>query len=152
MKLIIAIALLCKLALAKYSPGSACNTNIECNENCIDSQWTLSEQSGTYAFVCDPSVADPAQYFKADCQKAAPIIGALLFEYDAETTRVACDKVGGRNCRRGCVITGSTSTADQARDSWGSACADAGASKSGFNIRDTEGRAESLAECGSSEA
>lgn len=80
MKLIIAIALLFRLALAKYNPGSTCNTNVECNENCIDSQRTLSEQGGAYIFACDPSVADPAQYFKADCQQAAPIIGAILFK------------------------------------------------------------------------
>ena len=68
MNLIITIALLSGLALAdKYAAGAACHSSVECINNCLNSQWTLANQDGGYAFVCDPNLADGTQYFTATC-------------------------------------------------------------------------------------
>lgn len=133
------IALFSTLALAdKYAAGTACHSSVECNTNCLNSQWTLSNPTiGGYAFVCDPDLADGTLYYKATCD----LISLTIQVNDREKTTSACTSLGGTSCQFGCVVSGSSRTPDVTAASWKQACAGAGTQLS----RITEGGAEALA-------
>jgi hypothetical protein len=86
-------ALLASSALATYAPGSVCNSNLECNSNCIKSQWTIaaSGNGSSYRFVCDPAASDDTQYYSSVCNKFTFTGNS----YDKGATARACAKVGG---------------------------------------------------------
>ena len=149
MKLIIAIAFLTRLAFAqKYAAGDACHTNIECNNNCVNSQWTVANQDGEYALVCDPALIDTPQYYTTGCYSQS-ISGLFASSYDPDDTRTACNKLAGQMCRLRCVLTGKKSTTDQVRNSWADACSNAGSHKNEFNDQGlTREQTEKAAGCG----
>jgi hypothetical protein len=144
MKPIITIALLSGLALADKLPaGATCGTNVDCNKNCLISQWTLAKQGTDYAFVCDPNLADGTQYFTAECQKST--FGIQMG--DRERTVTACTKVGGKLCDYSCVVTGSSRAPDATPPLWKKACADAGTQYSAISARASKENAYRLAGC-----
>lgn len=123
MKLIITIAFLTRLAFAqKYAAGDACHTNIECNNNCVNSQWTVANQDGEYAFVCDPDLADGTLWWVGSCDKT--ILAAQVI--DREKTASVCNDFCGALCRFGCAFSGSSRTPSDTIAAWEQGCADAG--------------------------
>ena len=121
MNLVIPIALLSGLALADKLPaGAACGTNVDCNDNCMDSRWTIADQDGAYVLVCDPNL-DGTLYDSATCRT-----GASELTTDLTKTATACDKVGGRNCSIGCVVTQDARSPSVGRTAWKNACAELG--------------------------
>jgi hypothetical protein len=143
----ITIALLPPLTLAaKYPPGTACRTNTECNDNCIDKQWTIANRNDVYIFVCDPSLTDPTGYFVGQCRSHALGLPLSPLVYNVEKTASACSDVGGQFCDEGCVITGKESTATEARSTWLEACSHYGTEGTGQN-KASRGEAVSLAAC-----
>jgi hypothetical protein len=115
--LITALALLASTAFAaKYEAGTICHSNVECNNNCINGQWTVAETDGGYVFVCDPSVANPVQWYALTCKYEREA-------YPAESgTKKACDEVGGEVCGGTCITSGKRSEDGDLRSKWFDAC------------------------------
>jgi hypothetical protein len=147
MKLIVTVALLLGpgLALAdKYSPGATCRNNFECDANCLDGLYTIADQNGKYAFVCDP---DPPAFYAGQCQNTLAAVGDLSPHfYNERATTSACLQLRGKLCRNGCVVTGDMKTPDLTFASWRQACAAAGANDNELSKRGREG-AEVFTEC-----
>ena len=71
MKLIVTAATLPSLFADKLPIGAACDTNINCNNNCLDGRWTIASRDGADVFVCDPKNTDHP------CTSEANVLGAL---------------------------------------------------------------------------
>ena len=67
--LLAATTLFASHALAWYASGDLCYSNVECNTNCLFSQWTIGDKDSDFVFVCDKTTTDPDQFYLADCQK-----------------------------------------------------------------------------------
>jgi hypothetical protein len=107
---------------AKYAAGDLCHSNVECNKNCLDAQFTVAEQDGGYVFVCDPKVADATQWYGMRCiytdfSRAFPIQ-----TIDKDVTASACKTVGGQVCGPSCVLSGKRSVDGETRSKWKQAC------------------------------
>ena len=148
MKRLIAVILLSVSVLAaKYPAGAVCRTNVECDANCINKQWTVADRDDSYVLVCDPNVADPAEYFVGQCRsrpEGFPILTPR--SYDAGKTASACAKLGGQSCPKGRVISTTKSAYTDNYSSWQKACLDLGAQGSGFT-EETKEEADLLAGC-----
>jgi hypothetical protein len=137
------LALLVGSALAA-APGSVCNTNVECNANCINSKWTIAAQTdGSYRFVCYPTISDETQYYSSTCNK----LNIFDRPYDKEATGVACAKVGGILCTTACVSSGEITSEIDFRNSWDSACGLVGHMTAEVDARDSEDLAKDDANC-----
>ncbi|KAJ5741985.1 hypothetical protein N7533_011394 [Penicillium manginii] len=70
MKLLASISFFVVASLAaKYPAGTNCHSNLECNDNCLDGKWTITNVQGDYQLVCDPTKDDPTQYYAAYCER-----------------------------------------------------------------------------------
>jgi len=153
MKLTIAIeTLLSGLALAadKLPIGAACDTNVNCNNNCLDGRWTIANRGGADVFVCDPKNTDSPLYFRGQCIRISTIAGFPIQSFGATKTATACNKLGGESCKYGCVITGSKLAPDASAAMWKQACLGAGAQEIDITSPDnryTRERAEAYAQC-----
>ena len=107
----------------KYPPGTNCHTNRECNNQCLDGTWTIMQVQGDYQLVCDPTAANPTQYYGAAC--------VTDNRYDPEGGKRACDKTGGSFCDNKCYFSGKRTAQDDLSGSWIKAC-EAEASEYGF--------------------
>lgn len=145
MKPIIAIALVSGIAFAdKYNAGSVCRSSVECNNNCLNSQWTIAKQNNDYELVCDPSLAGSTTYYTAQCKS---LLFSDVLGIDTPKTTSACSAVGGQMCRLACVITGSSFTPSITEAAWKKACADAGTQTIAFKARKSKADADYFAEC-----
>ncbi|CAI7642642.1 unnamed protein product [Penicillium manginii] len=129
MKLLSSISLFAVASLAaKYPAGTNCHSNLECNDNCLDGKWTITNVQGDYQLVCDPTKDDPTQYYAAFCYGKAKTDrdGETTFAegYNTEGTKAECSKVGGAYWKR--------STQGDVSNSWAKACE---AEKSSNNFR-----------------
>jgi hypothetical protein len=140
------LALLAGSALATYAPGSACNSNLECNSNCIKSQWTIaaSGNGSSYRFVCDPAASDDTQYYSSVCNKFAFTGNS----YDKGATARACAKVGGLFCASACVSPGTKSSENGFRAKWSNACRGIGLVSTSIVAWSSEDLAKKVAKCG----
>jgi hypothetical protein len=115
--LITALALLASTAFAaKYESGTICHSNVECNDNCINGQWTVAEKDGGYVFVCDPGVTNPVQWYAQAC-----VYERERFPAESSTKK-ACDEVGGEICGSACMASGKRSEDGDLRGKWYNAC------------------------------
>lgn len=114
--LIAAVTLLASTAFAagKYEAGTICHSNIECEKNCIDKQYTVAEQDGGFVFACDPSVADPTQWYKFYCGDFEGV--------KVELTEAACKKFEGQMCANQCVLSGKRGKDEVNREKWKKEC------------------------------
>jgi hypothetical protein len=109
---------------AKYAAGDPCHTNVECEENCLDKRYTVAEQDGGFVFVCDPSAADPMQWYIAECT-GLNVGGGLFPDYrlDQETTEANCKATsGGQTCNRRCLLKGKRTDDEDTRSAWAAGC------------------------------
>jgi hypothetical protein len=112
-----AMAIFASTALAaKYEAGTICHTNIECENNCLDKQYTIVNEDGGYVFVCDPGVADPLQWYNAICKSGQND------RFEKGTTEAMCKTNGGQFCKYTCVLSGKRSVDGDNRDKWYDAC------------------------------
>jgi hypothetical protein len=115
--LIPAIAIFASTAFAaKYAAGTICHSNIECEQNCLNKQYTIVNDDGGYVFVCDPGVADPMQWYNLGCIT----IGSNKFNKGA--TEAACKTVGGESCAYSCILSGKRSVDQENRGKWTIGC------------------------------
>jgi hypothetical protein len=111
--LISAMAIFASTALAaKYAAGTICHSNIECEKNCLDEQYTIVNDDGGYVFVCDSSVADPVQWYILRCASYGTRI------VDPDVTKAACKKVDGESCATTCILSGKRSIDEENRKKW----------------------------------
>jgi hypothetical protein len=144
MRSFITLAFLAGSALAA-APGSVCNTNVECNADCINSKWTIAAQTdGSYKFVCDSTTQDATQYYSSACNK---VIG-FDTSYDEGATAKACAKVGGVSCASACVSSGMITSENTFRVSWSNACGLTGLLTASVDAWDSEDVAKKVASCG----
>jgi hypothetical protein len=123
--LITAAAIFASSALAaKYAAGDICHSNVECEENCIDKQYTVAEQNGGFVFVCDPGVGDPMQWYRLTCTSYDNSIDARYPVVNVDETRAACKTVGGTDCENSCLLSGKRSNDEELRSEWTKACGD----------------------------
>jgi hypothetical protein len=124
MKLLLAATtLFASHALAWYASGDLCYSNVECNTNCLFSQWTIGGKDSDYMFVCDKTTIDPDQFYLADCQTVTQNeSGVEQIEVDDALTISACQDFGGTSCSFGCVITGKASAEARTESDWQAAC------------------------------
>lgn len=115
---------------AFYAANAACHSNIECNNNCYKSQFTIGNQNGQYVFVCDPVTSDPPQSYLAQCNR---VLGVVAIP-DTTITAAACKDLGGKFCQPDCVLSGKGSVEQQTRDAWGAACTKAGGQLGDFDV------------------
>jgi hypothetical protein len=128
MKLLASISLFAVASLAaKYPAGTNCHSNLECNDNCLDGKWTITNVQGDYQLVCDPTKDDPTQYYVVYChdkrtkdEDGKPI--KVEPGFNTEGTKVACGKVGGVYCDSECYLSGKRSTQGDISSSWVNAC------------------------------
>lgn len=120
--LITAVALLASSALAaNYAAGTICHSNVECNKNCLDAQFTVAEQDGGYVFVCDPSIGNPTQWYNLKCKEPGSVQNGD--KTVVEATADACDSIGGVICSvYYCVISGKRSSDGDLRKAFSDAC------------------------------
>ena len=110
--LVTAAAIFASTTLAvKYAAGTNCHSNLECEANCIDKQYTVASENGGFIFACDSSVADPLDWYTLMCGSGS----------DAATT-AACAKIGGVECSPSCVLTGKRSVDEDNRKKWAASC------------------------------
>ena len=89
--LLAATTLFASHALAWYASGDLCYSNVECNTNCLFSQWTIGGKDSDYMFVCDKTTIDPDQFYLADCQTVTQNeSGVEQIEVDDALTISAC--------------------------------------------------------------
>lgn len=120
--LITAVALLASSALAaKYAAGTNCHSNIECENNCLDRQYTIVNEDGGYIFACDPGVADSTQWYSAECWTTEEA-DRFSERSDEKATQAACEAVGGTFCTIHCVMSGKRVADEETRKSFRSAC------------------------------
>lgn len=132
--LIATIAVLNLVESAKYAPGTVCNTNLECNANCIDAEWnvkiTLSD--GGWALACTRKI-DAAQYHIGTCEVADDI--SFDTNFDGTKTNTACGTVAGSSsCKDGCLLSGKKSTSGDIERQWKKACQDVQADAASFTL------------------
>lgn len=79
---------------------------------------------GDYQLVCDPTAANPTQYYVAACKKYG--------ETDPEGAKGACDRIGGSFCDNLCFFSGKRRAQGDLSDSWEKACEAEGSEKAFF--------------------
>jgi hypothetical protein len=124
--LISAVALFASSTLAaKYEAGTICHSNVECEKNCLDKQYTIVNEDGGYVFVCDPGLADPVQWYSMSCRSAET--GTV----DKAAMEAVCKKVDGEPCGYSCILSGKRSADEENRTKWTGSC---GKDSAGFNM------------------
>jgi hypothetical protein len=118
MKLLItAVAIFASSTLAaKYAAGTICHSNIECERNCLDKQYTIVNEDGGYVFACDSNIADPVQWYNLDCRSFGS------HQVEEGVLEAACKKAGGEFCTYTCVLSGKRSVDQDNRAKWARAC------------------------------
>ena len=113
--LIAAMALFASSTLAaKYEAGTICHSNVECEQNCIDKQYTIANVDGGYVFVCDPGVSNPTAWYTLSCTSRNEILEG--------PTTTACEKIGGQMCEYECALSGKRSEDEDNRKKWSASC------------------------------
>jgi len=102
---------------AKYAAGDICHSNTECEKNCVDKQYTVAEQDGGFVFVCDPSVANPVQWYAMACTEIGSGRGPQPYKFNAEKTETACKSIGGQACGS-CVVSAERGEDENLRGKW----------------------------------
>lgn len=147
MKLSIAITALASSALvgAKYVPGAKCNTNIECNNNCLGGRWTTvpDGDSGRDIFACDPTTPNPLQWYLGFC--FAPRGRGIQ---STAFVAAACNEVNSTYCGGSqCVLSGLRSQDAETESKWTEACKKVGGGRSSIRQSKDEATAKSAAQC-----
>ncbi|CZT18039.1 uncharacterized protein RCC_03877 [Ramularia collo-cygni] len=158
MQFLAIIALFASSALAaKYAPGTACHSNVECNMKCLDAKWVILHEDGADILACDLNTPDPTQYYLTACRRhygrklpegVSPdqaIDGPIMV--DGEMTSKACAAVGGRTCNKSCSISHKRSAENESRAAWEKACRAAGAPIPSFVRYDSKKSVEESAAC-----
>jgi hypothetical protein len=128
------------LTAAKYPAGTICHTNVECNQHCINSKWTVTRMQDDYNLVCDPNTKDPAEYFAARCQERDPLnhgysTGSTPGSEREDSTKLACEAIDGKLCGGySCRFDSKRSTEDDWRSKWEKACSDRGVGSAIFVV------------------
>jgi hypothetical protein len=105
---------------ATYAAGDICYSNIECEKNCLNKQYTIADEDGGFVFVCDPGVADPVQWYRLGCLEHDS--NALdLYKWDRAATKASCTALGGRDCGA-CVTSSKRSLDEEVRKDWAKRC------------------------------
>jgi hypothetical protein len=118
---IAAFAIFASSALAvKYAAGDICHSNVECEANCLDKQYTVADQDGGFVFVCDPSIADPKQWYNMACLERDILQHGGMIWHE-ELTKTACKSIGGQACSY-CVVSAKRSEDEDLRNKWTKAC------------------------------
>lgn len=110
MKLLCAITTLfaASAVAAKYRPGQDCRTNKGCDQNCIDSKWSVVIIAGDARMVCDPTTLDSTRYVVASCFAG----DSEDFAKGEEKVKDVCQKANGKGCATNCLLTTPASKED----------------------------------------
>lgn len=151
MKYLQAIAVLATVThAAKYPAGAICQTNKDCDANCLDSQWSVGQMNSDSVFICDPAKADTTLYFSAHCSTKSVQVGTFggqQEELNTEATETVCKAQGGRMCEFGCVVSSKASAEGDLRSAWESGCTAKPSTRSLVIGRPTIQAAQSLSFC-----
>jgi hypothetical protein len=101
----------------KYTAGTNCHTNTECDANCLDGRWTIMQNDGDYSLVCDPSAENPTQYYAANC-----VLRSRPYQHEDTQQTKTCDAVGGTICNRACLFSGERSGEQELEKKYSDAC------------------------------
>lgn len=116
--LITTVALLASSTLAaQYAAGTNCHSNVECEKNCVDKQYTIVNEDGGYIFACDSGVADPTEWYNLRCETSIDMVRVSL-----EATTAACEQAGGQVCSQVCVLSDKRSVDEDNRNKWTGSC------------------------------
>jgi hypothetical protein len=114
---------------AKYPAGTNCHSNVECNNNCVNSEFTIINLDGGYIFACDANSPNPTQWYSLGCKTRYDPRGESDGDTDEEVTDAACEAVGGLNCYSRCVMSSKRSADEDLRKEWQDNC---GKDKNGY--------------------
>jgi hypothetical protein len=138
--------------LPNTPPGTICQTNKECDANCLGGQWSVALKNNNAVLLCDPKKTDRIQYYAAACEKMNPD-GRELFlsgsrgTVDKDLTKNVCKDQGGQICDDGCVVSGVASREEDLRTRWDKACRVDGTTLAAVVKEDSELGARDLVSC-----
>lgn len=130
-----------------YPEGTACHTNLECNMNCPNSEWTITARDNKSFFVCNTAITDPTQYYRGQCVRVQGTANTPLKLPDYLATARACNYFGGVSCDRACIFDGTESAEKETRKTWAAACKKTGTVMMSMMISDNEDESKSGVGC-----